>query len=263
MAEGAEGVFKCLRGGYGCGKTFLARLLVQDAQARGFATSFVVVSDNDLHFYKFDDVYRKVVQSLGTASCPQGALGDIVDRWIARVEAGLVAGGADEAAPGFDEQVAQRLEEEIAAMTGGKAPEDLGRALRAVFALKQEGKIAEAGAVLSWLSGSANVAASARKRAGVKGDVRHVIFEAAHGFTSNVPLAEATAPAVMVTYRVDGKPFATAHGAPVRALVPDLYFWKSAKWLTGIKFVARDEPGFWEVRGYHNHADPWREERYG
>jgi DMSO/TMAO reductase YedYZ molybdopterin-dependent catalytic subunit len=48
----------------------------------------------------------------------------------------------------------------------------------------------------------------------------------------------------------------------VRALVPDLYFWKSAKWLTGIRFVARDEPGYWEVRGYHNHADPWREERY-
>ncbi len=105
--------------------------------------------------------------------------------------------------------------------------------------------------------------ATLAERAGVKGDVRHVIFEAAHGFTANVPLAEATAPAVMVTYRVNGKPLSTAHGAPVRALVPDHYFWKSAKWLTGIKFVARDEPGYWEVRGYHNHADPWREERYG
>ncbi|HVV87286.1 MAG TPA: molybdopterin-dependent oxidoreductase [Kofleriaceae bacterium] len=100
-------------------------------------------------------------------------------------------------------------------------------------------------------------------RAGVKSAVRHVIFEAAHGFTSNVPLAEATAPSVLATYRVGGKPFSTAHGAPVRALVPDLYFWKSAKWLTGIKFVVDDEPGYWEVRGYHNHADPWREERYG
>ena len=53
------------------------------------------------------------------------------------------------------------------------------------------------------------------------------------------------------------------HGEPVRGLVPDLYFWKSAKWLTGIRFVTRDEPGYWETRGYHNHADPWREERYG
>jgi DMSO/TMAO reductase YedYZ molybdopterin-dependent catalytic subunit len=99
-------------------------------------------------------------------------------------------------------------------------------------------------------------------RAGVRGDVRHVVFEAAHGYTANVPYAEAIAGNVMVTYRIDGKPLAVAHGAPVRALVPDLYFWKSAKWLTGIRFVARDEPGYWEVRGYHNHADPWREERY-
>jgi hypothetical protein len=86
LAEDHEGVFKFLRGGYGCGKTFMSRLAVLDAQARGFATSFVVVSDNDLHFHKFDDVYRKVVQELGTASCPRGALGDIIDRWIANVE---------------------------------------------------------------------------------------------------------------------------------------------------------------------------------
>lgn len=105
--------------------------------------------------------------------------------------------------------------------------------------------------------------ATLAERAGVKGEARHVIFEAAHGFTANVPLAEATAPSVMVTYRRNGKPLPRAHGAPVRALVPDLYFWKSAKWLTGIKFVTRDEPGYWEVRGYHNHADPWREERHG
>jgi DMSO/TMAO reductase YedYZ molybdopterin-dependent catalytic subunit len=96
----------------------------------------------------------------------------------------------------------------------------------------------------------------------VKPEARYVIFEAAHGFTSNVPVAEATADYALVTYRLNGKPFALQHGAPVRALVPDLYFWKSAKWLTGIRFAERDEPGYWEVRGYHNHADPWREERY-
>lgn len=101
------------------------------------------------------------------------------------------------------------------------------------------------------------------EKAGVKGTARHVVFEAAHGYTANVPLAEATAPAAMVTYRMNGKPFAIENGAPVRGLVPDLYFWKSAKWLTGVRFVVDDEPGYWEVRGYHNHADPWREERYG
>src|SRR5689334_14897642 len=127
LAAAGEGVFKFLRGGYGCGKTFCARLAVLDAQARGFATSFVVVSDNDLHFHKFDDVYRKVVQELGTSTCPRGALGDIIDRWIARVENALIDGGADENAADFDKQVAKRIEEEITSLTGGKAPEDLGR----------------------------------------------------------------------------------------------------------------------------------------
>jgi DMSO/TMAO reductase YedYZ molybdopterin-dependent catalytic subunit len=99
--------------------------------------------------------------------------------------------------------------------------------------------------------------------AGVKGTAKHVIFEAAHGYTANVPLAEALHESVLVAHKLDGDPLARENGAPVRAVVPDLYFWKSAKWLTGIRFVSRDEPGFWEVRGYHNHADPWKEERYG
>ncbi len=171
LAEAGEGVFKFLRGGYGCGKTFMARLAVLDAQARGFATSFVVVSDNDLHFHKFDDVYRKVVQELATTSCPRGALGDVVDRWIAKVEDALIAAGADENAVDFDDQVQKRLEEEITSLTGGKAPEDLARVLRSVFVLKQAGQVSEAGALLSWLSGSGNVAASAKKAAGIKGDI--------------------------------------------------------------------------------------------
>jgi DMSO/TMAO reductase YedYZ molybdopterin-dependent catalytic subunit len=100
------------------------------------------------------------------------------------------------------------------------------------------------------------------KRARVKPSARHVIFEAAHGYTSNVRLSEALAPNVLVAHRLDDAPLPRAHGAPVRAVVPDLYFWKSAKWLTGIRFVSRDEPGYWETRGYNNHADPWREERY-
>ena len=97
----------------------------------------------------------------------------------------------------------------------------------------------------------------------IKSEARFVIFEAAHGFTANAPLKEATADNALITYRLNGKPFALQHGAPVRGLVPDLYFWKSAKWITGIRFVKDDVPGYWEVRGYHNHADPWKEERYG
>lgn len=171
LAASGEGVFKFLRGGYGCGKTFMARLAVLDAQAQGFATSFVVVSDNDLHFHKFDDVYRKVVQELGTLSCPRGALGDIIDRWIAKVEHALIDGGADENAAEFDEQVQKRIQQDITALTGGKAPEDLGRVLREVFKLKQAGKVSEAGSLMSWLGGSENVSASEKKAAGIKGDI--------------------------------------------------------------------------------------------
>jgi DMSO/TMAO reductase YedYZ molybdopterin-dependent catalytic subunit len=101
------------------------------------------------------------------------------------------------------------------------------------------------------------------EKAGMSRDARHVIFEAANGYTANAPLKEALADNALVTYRLDGKPLALQHGAPVRGLVPDLYFWKSAKWITGIRFVKEDRPGYWEVRGYHNHADPWKEERYG
>ncbi len=101
------------------------------------------------------------------------------------------------------------------------------------------------------------------KKAGVRDTARHVIFEAAHGYTANVRMNEAMADDVLVTWQLGEKPLRRPHGAPVRALVPDLYFWKSAKWVTGIRFVKRDEPGYWETRGYHNHADPWKEERYG
>lgn len=99
-------------------------------------------------------------------------------------------------------------------------------------------------------------------RAKLKKTARHVIFEAAHGYTANVRIDEGLADNVMVAHRLDDQPLARPHGAPVRAVVPDLYFWKSSKWITGIRFVRRDQPGYWELRGYNNHADPWLEERY-
>lgn len=171
LVASQEGSIKFLRGGYGCGKTFMARLALLDAQARGFATSFVVVSDNDLHFHRFDDVYRKVMTELGTASCPRGALGDILDRWIGAVEEALVNAGVDDTADDFDERVRKRLNEDLVSLTGGKAPEDFIRVIQTIFDLKQNGEIAEAGALISWLCGSGNVAASAKKAAQVKGDI--------------------------------------------------------------------------------------------
>lgn len=99
-------------------------------------------------------------------------------------------------------------------------------------------------------------------RAKVKPSAHYVIFEAAYGYTSNVLLHEAMRPNVLVAHKYEGNPLPRAHGTPVRAVVPDLYFWKSAKWLTGIQFSEVDKPGYWETRGYNNHADPWKEERY-
>jgi hypothetical protein len=171
LAERGEGAIKFLRGGYGCGKTFMARLALLDAQSRGFATSFVVVSDNDLKFHAFDQVYWRVVNELGTASCPRGALGDVLDRWIGRIEAGLVAAGEDEQAADFDAKVRQRLDTDLAAMTGGKAPPDFVRVVQAIFDLKQRGQVTEAGALTSWLGGSDKVSAAAKKAAGIKGDL--------------------------------------------------------------------------------------------
>lgn len=171
MAAANEGTIKFLRGGYGCGKTFMARLALLDAQSRGFATSFVVVSDNDLRFHRFDDVYRKVMIELGTASCPRGALGDILDRWIGRVEESLVATGEDDTARDFDAKVSRRLDEDLSAMTNGQAPQDFVRVIQTIFEKKQQGEVSEAGALVSWLCGSDNVAAAAKKSAGVKGDI--------------------------------------------------------------------------------------------
>ena len=65
-----------------------------------------------------------------------------------------------------------------------------------------------------------------------------------------------------VAYRFDGEDLRVEHGGPARLLVPHLYFWKSAKWVRGIRLLDRDEPGFWETAGYHDYGDPWREQRY-
>jgi DMSO/TMAO reductase YedYZ molybdopterin-dependent catalytic subunit len=96
----------------------------------------------------------------------------------------------------------------------------------------------------------------------LRNDARFVIFEAAAGYTSNIPLVEARKNNVLLAHIFFGKSLPGPHGAPVRALVPDRYFYKSAKWLVGVKFTAQDEPGYWERQGYSNSADPWKEERF-
>jgi len=170
-AKSGFGDVKCLRGGDGCGKTFMANLVASDAQQQGFVTSFVVVSDNDFHFHKFEDLYAKVVTALSTPACKQGALGDILDRWIGGIEESLVALGEKEDDPTFDEKVMAKLDEKLATLTGGSAPADMTRVLRKIFELKQAGRLQEASGLISWLSGSTNVAASFKTLAGVKGEI--------------------------------------------------------------------------------------------
>jgi DMSO/TMAO reductase YedYZ molybdopterin-dependent catalytic subunit len=82
------------------------------------------------------------------------------------------------------------------------------------------------------------------------------------GYTTNVPLADLTGGRAWVAYEAFGEPLDPEHGGPARLLVPHLYFWKSAKWVRGLRLTADDEPGFWEQAGYHIYGDPWREQRY-
>jgi DMSO/TMAO reductase YedYZ molybdopterin-dependent catalytic subunit len=81
-------------------------------------------------------------------------------------------------------------------------------------------------------------------------------------YTTNVPLAEMINGQAFVAYEFDGKPLEAEHGGPARLVVPHLYFWKSAKWVRGLRFMDHDQPGFWEALGYNMHGDPWKEERY-
>jgi DMSO/TMAO reductase YedYZ molybdopterin-dependent catalytic subunit len=97
---------------------------------------------------------------------------------------------------------------------------------------------------------------------GVETGASHVTAFCDGGYTTNLPLDEVTGGKAWVAYSFDGQPLEPEHGGPARLLVPHLYFWKSAKWVRGLRLMEHDEPGFWESLGYHNHGDPWREERH-
>ena len=92
---------------------------------------------------------------------------------------------------------------------------------------------------------------------------RFVIAHAEQGFSANLPLEAVDADDAMLAHEAEGAPLTPEHGFPLRLLAPSRYFWKSAKWLRGLEITDVDRPGFWEGYGYHNDADPWKEERYG
>ncbi|MBF6567353.1 MAG: sulfite oxidase-like oxidoreductase [Candidatus Binataceae bacterium] len=96
----------------------------------------------------------------------------------------------------------------------------------------------------------------------LKPEARYVIVHCDGEYTTNLPLRDFSSDDVMLAHRRNGRDLEPGHGFPVRLVVPQLYGWKSAKWVRALEFTRADRRGFWEVRGYHNHADPWAEQRY-
>src|SRR5437764_1348554 len=97
---------------------------------------------------------------------------------------------------------------------------------------------------------------------GIETSAENVTQFADGGYTTNLPLEDVTGGKAWIAFGYDGEPLEPEHGRPARMLVPHLYFWKSAKWIRGLRLEASDAPGLWETNGYHNYGDPWREQRY-
>jgi DMSO/TMAO reductase YedYZ molybdopterin-dependent catalytic subunit len=100
------------------------------------------------------------------------------------------------------------------------------------------------------------------RRVSVRPEAVAVMAHTEEGYTTNVPLTELDSEDALLALKHDGHDLPPEHGGPCRLVVPKLYFWKSAKWIRSFEFLEVDAPGFWEVNGYHLHADPWKEERY-
>jgi len=97
---------------------------------------------------------------------------------------------------------------------------------------------------------------------GVETRGKYVTAYSDGGYTTNLPLEDLIGGKAWIAFEYDGEPLDPEHGGPARLLVPHLYFWKSAKWVRGLELRQDDKPGFWEMYGYHNYGDPWKEQRY-
>jgi hypothetical protein len=166
-------VFKAVRGDYGCGKTFFARWLADRARKLGFSTSEVQVSETETPLHRLETVYRRLMERLSTADTPQGALRNVVDGWFYALEEDVLAEGTIRAA---DQQAlvtrtAELLEQRLAKVTS-TAP-TFSAALRGYREAQARNDKAASEGILAWLSGQPNVAAGAKRSAGVKGDIDH------------------------------------------------------------------------------------------
>lgn len=165
--------FKAVRGEYGCGKTFFARWLIDRAKKLGFATSEVQVSETETPLHRLETVYRRLNERLATADTGQGALKNIVDGWFYTLEEDVLAEGSIDSQD--ESQLVARtgeLLEQRLAKVSEVAPM-FGAALRGYRCAQTKGDQATADGILAWLSGQPNVSASAKRSAGVKGDIDH------------------------------------------------------------------------------------------
>ncbi|HEY4215856.1 MAG TPA: sulfite oxidase-like oxidoreductase [Gemmatimonadaceae bacterium] len=112
-----------------------------------------------------------------------------------------------------------------------------------------------------WEGVSIDTLLAAAREKGI-GEGAFVLAHCDGGYTTNLPLGDVTGGKAWVVFSFDGAPLEPEHGGPARLLVPHLYFWKSAKWVRGLRILQHDQPGFWEQLGYHDRGDPWKEQRY-
>src|SRR2546422_1990437 len=171
MAGGS--VFKAVRGEYGCGKTFFARWLADHARKLGFATSEAQISETQTPLHRLETVYRRLTERLATADTPQGALQNIVDGWFFTLEEDVLAEGSIDAsdAERLISKTNDLLEQRLAKITS-TAPM-FSAALRSYRQPQVVGNQAVADGILAWLAGQPNVAAAAKRFAGVKGEIDH------------------------------------------------------------------------------------------
>ena len=166
-------VFKAVRGEYGCGKTFFARWLADRARKLGMATSEVQISETETPLYRLETVYRRLMEALATADASGGALRNVVDGWFFALEEDVLAEGTID--PSNQQQLLARtselLEQRLAKVTC-TAP-TFSAALRGYREAQAQGERATAEGILAWLAGQPNVAAAAKRVAGVKGDIDH------------------------------------------------------------------------------------------
>ncbi len=166
-----EGTFKFLRGGYGCGKTFLSKLSMQMALEKNLAVSMIVVSPNDTRFHEFDEVYSKIIGGLKTDKSSGGTLAYCMDQWIGKIESQLEEEGKDYKDPNFDGLVENRFEIELSEIIKEEAGLEFVSILRSYFQAKQNGEIQEANSILAWLSGSKNITTGMKRKSGIKGEI--------------------------------------------------------------------------------------------